>query len=166
VTRPPAWRWYGGARVRRSYKVASEKYNVPWRGRRYSRQHWGAGDSINRAISAANACLNGLCHAAIVSAGYSPGLGFIHTTAESKDRLETRVRHGCRDLFYKKRLLGRILNDIDDLLNLTREMDEDGLDAVTHFDNDPAQPGQLWDPETATEGVRQGGVNYAEEIFM
>jgi len=39
----------------------------------------GQGDPINRALSAANALLNGICHAAIVSGGYSPALGFIHT---------------------------------------------------------------------------------------
>ena len=30
-------------------------------------------------MSAANACLYGVCHAAIVAAGYSAALGFIHT---------------------------------------------------------------------------------------
>ena len=58
---------------------ASRDYGVPWRGRRYDRTEWGRSDPINRALSAANALLNGLCHAAIVSGGYSPALGFIHT---------------------------------------------------------------------------------------
>ena len=48
-------------------------------GRNYRRDTWDAADPINRALSAANSCLYGLCHAAIVSAGYSPALGFIHT---------------------------------------------------------------------------------------
>jgi len=34
---------------------------------------------MKRAVAAANAQLNGVCHAAIVSRGYSPALGFIHT---------------------------------------------------------------------------------------
>ena len=37
------------------------------------------GDPINRALSAANACLYGVCHAGILSAGYSSALGFVHT---------------------------------------------------------------------------------------
>src|SRR5690606_32704038 len=37
------------------------------------------GDTVNRALSAGNACLYGLCHAAIVSLGFSPGLGFLHS---------------------------------------------------------------------------------------
>ena len=31
------------------------------------------------ALSTANVCLYGLCHAAIISLGYSPELGFVHT---------------------------------------------------------------------------------------
>ena len=68
-----------GARVRQAYAEASRTYGVPWHGRRYDRSNWGSGDPVNRALSAANALLNGLCHAAIVSGGYSPALGFIHT---------------------------------------------------------------------------------------
>ncbi len=73
-----AVRGHEGARVRRAYARAAARYDVPWDGRRYDRHEWGASDPINRALSAANACLNGVCHAAVVSAGYSPGLGFVH----------------------------------------------------------------------------------------
>jgi CRISPR-associated protein Cas1 len=45
---------------------------VPWQGRRYGRGNWDNADPINRALSAGNALLNGICHAAIVSGGYSP----------------------------------------------------------------------------------------------
>jgi CRISP-associated protein Cas1 len=132
---------------------------------------------VNRALSAANACLNGICHAAIVSAGYSPGLGFVHTdkllsfvydiadlykteltvplafrlTAESTEKLETRVRHACRDLFYQKRLLARILPDLDTISGF-RATDEEEEAA----DSDPALPGALWSPE----GEDEGGILY------
>ncbi|MCZ7543317.1 MAG: type I-E CRISPR-associated endonuclease Cas1e [Anaerolineae bacterium] len=75
----PQVRGYEGVRVREAYAKASEVYGVPWHGRRYDRSNWGATDPINRALSAANALLNGLCHAAIISGGYSPAIGFIHT---------------------------------------------------------------------------------------
>ncbi len=68
-----------GSRVRTAYAKASTESGVPWTGRSYDRANWGAGDPVNRALSAANSCLYGLCHAAILSAGYSPALGFIHT---------------------------------------------------------------------------------------
>lgn len=68
-----------GSRVRTTYHQASCDYGVPWRGRQYDRSNWESNDPVNRALSAANALLNGLCHAAIVSGGYSPEIGFIHT---------------------------------------------------------------------------------------
>jgi len=156
-----------GVRVREAYARASREYGVPWNGRRYDRANWGAADPINRALSTANACLNGLCHAAIVSAGYSPALGFIHTgkqlsfvydiadlykvevtvplafrvVAESKEHLESRVRHACRDAFREHRLLERILPDIDQVLGITAADLASGQEA----DQDPARPEPWWD---------------------
>lgn len=188
-----------GARVRKSYAEASRHFGVPWNGRRYDRQHWGASDTINRAISAANACLNGLCHTAIVSAGYSAGLGFVHTgkqlsfvydvadlyktrvtvplafklTAASRNKIESRVRHACRDLFHSERLLGRILGDIDELLNLTKTVTGSADEIAIDFDNDPALPGSLWSPQSILAGKASdtdggggaisGGVNYGRD---
>ena len=177
-----------GSRVRRAYAEASKQYGVPWNGRFYVREAWGASDTINRTLSAANACLNSLCHAAIVSLGYSPGLGFVHQgkqlsfvydvadlyktqltvplafrlVAEGKEKVETRIRHACRDLFYKEHLLGRIVTDIDKLLNLTKAMDPDHVDLDIDFDADPAQPAALWSPTDASGAQSPGGVNYAD----
>ena len=71
-------RGHEGARVRRAYREAAGRFGVRWDGRHYDRADWDAADPLNRALSAANACLNGVAHAAVVSAGYSPGLGFLH----------------------------------------------------------------------------------------
>jgi CRISPR-associated protein Cas1 len=68
-----------GIRVRESYARASRATGVPWHGRSYVSTNWAAADPVNRALSCANSCLYGICHAAIVSMGYSPALGFIHT---------------------------------------------------------------------------------------
>src|SRR5690554_5875285 len=68
-----------GSRVREAYARASEASGVPWTGRSYDRNNWSNADPVNKALSVANSCLYGICHAAIVSLGYSPGLGFIHT---------------------------------------------------------------------------------------
>ncbi|MEZ4705928.1 MAG: type I-E CRISPR-associated endonuclease Cas1e [Caldilineaceae bacterium] len=180
-----------GARVRRAYSEASRHFGVPWRARAYVRQHWGASDTINRALSAANACLNGLCHAAIVSAGYSPGLGFIHQgkqlsfvydiadlykskltvplafrlVSESRTKVETRVRHACRNLFHAERLLPRIMEDIEKMLNLTRPLNDERVDLEIDFDADPAQPAALWSPTDADGSQSPGGVNYADLPF-
>ncbi len=68
-----------GARVREIYRQLSKKYGVPWSGRAYDMNRWAASDDINKAISAANSCLYGLCHAAILIGGLSAAIGFIHT---------------------------------------------------------------------------------------
>ena len=177
-----------GARVRSAYARASQEFGVPWQGRFYDRTQWGLADPINRALSAANSCLNGLCHAAIISAGYAPGLGFVHTgkhlsfvydiadlykanltvplafklTAESTERLETRARQACRDLFHTERLLGRVIDDIDALLKLPANMDnaEDGAD----YDEDAALPSGLWSPEDEQGTQTPGGVNYGGDL--
>ena len=71
-------RGHEGARVRRAYREAAARFGVDWDGRNYDRGDWDAASPLNRALSSANACLNGVAHAAVVSAGYSPGLGFLH----------------------------------------------------------------------------------------
>jgi CRISPR-associated protein Cas1 len=157
-----------GVRVRQTYARASQEYGVAWHGRRYDRNNWNRGDPVNRALSAANALLNGLCHAAIVSGGYSPALGFIHTgkqlsfvydiadlykaeitialafrvVGEGTFQLEKRVREACRDAFKEQRLLSRILPDIDQILETGELPPDDGPDP----DSDPAAPGPWWDP--------------------
>ena len=158
-----------GARVRTAYAQASLRYGVEWHGRCYKRGSWGDADPINRALSTANALLNGLCHAAIVSGGYSPALGFIHTgkqrsfvydiadlykvevtipvafrvTGKTTRGLRSRVRRACREAFKEHRLLKRILRDIDEILDVP----EDVLQAGKAADTDPARPEPLWTPE-------------------
>ena len=173
-----------GIRVRESYAQASRETGVPWHGRSYRRNGWSAADPINRALSAANSCLYGICHAAIISAGYSPALGFIHTgkmlsfvydvadlykadlsiptafrvvSAAAHD-LDARIRKTCRDTFHRERLLQRIVPDIHYALGLTGRR-PDHSPAV---DSDPSTPGELWDP---LEGEIEGGVNRADDLL-
>lgn len=173
-----------GLRVRAAYAQAAATYGVSWQGRAVDRQHWDASDPLNRALSAANACLNGLCHAAIVSAGYLPALGFVHTgkalsfvydvadlykadltvpvafqaVAVSADDLERRVRHALRDRFHETRLLARIVADMDRLLLVADDGTAETL-ALDAFDRELAAPGGLWNGEAAEVA---GGVNYAD----
>jgi CRISP-associated protein Cas1 len=166
----PQIRGKEGVRVRQAYAAASRKYGVRWEGRRYDRGNWRNADPINRALSAANALLNGLCHAAIVSGGYSPGLGFIHTgkqlsfvydiadlykadytipaafatVAQSTDKLESRVRAACRQLFRDNKLLHYILPTIDALLDIDPSQTPAADPFYNDIDNDPARPTRLW----------------------
>jgi CRISPR-associated protein Cas1 len=139
-----------GIRVRRSYAEASEQYGVEWKGRRYDQKDWSKGDPVNRALSAANACLYGICHAGILSAGYSSALGFIHTgkmlsfvydiadlykteltipvafkaASENPPDLERQVRMECRKAFYEFKLMERILPDIVEVLGVSDDTGE------------------------------------------
>jgi len=165
-----------GVRVRTMYDRLSKETGVPWHGRKYDSKNWGAADPVNRALSAANACLYGVCHAAIVTAGYSPGLGFIHkgrylsfvydiadlykadisipiafrVVADEECDIASRVRFVCRDYFRESKLLNRILPDIEELFG-------EGPDFTvgTDPDGDGWTVGDLWDPED-NEDIKGG----------
>jgi len=172
-----------GIRVREAYQQASRETGVEWMGRAYRRERWADADPVNRALSAANSCLYGICHAAIVSAGYSPALGFVHTgkmlsfvydiadlykveltvpmafsvTAElAGSNMESEIRRRCRDAFHEGRLMQRIVPDIDRVLSVI----DPATDDVPDFDADDALPGGLWNPEANTV---KGGVNWSNE---
>ena len=168
-----------GVRVRTAYSQASSQTGVEWTGRSYNRGSWADATPVNRALSSANSCLYGVVQAAIVSAGYSTALGFVHTgkmlsfvydiadlykadltiplafqiVSESDTDIESRVRHALRDRFYEMRFLARIIPDIATALAVRDD------DSEISFDLDEAEPGGLWDGGDASVS---GGVNWAE----
>ncbi|MDX2007839.1 MAG: type I-E CRISPR-associated endonuclease Cas1e [Meiothermus sp.] len=169
-----------GVRVRDTYARWSRETGVEWKGRIYNRGKWAEADPINRALSAGAACLYGLAHAAIVSAGYSPALGFIHTgkqlsfvydvadlykaetliptafkvVAESESGVERRVRHTLRDRLKEVKLLERIVSDLHSLF--------DALEFPDPYAADPSAPGELWDPDGNVEGGTAYGLETQE----
>lgn len=159
-----------GARVRQAYASASRLYGVPWSGRSVRRDSWEANNPINQALSAANAVLHGVCHAAIVSGGYSPALGFLHngwhlafvydiadlykvrltvpiafqTVAESDQNVTSRTRQNCREAIREQKLLECILPDIAKLLALP--------EYVENLDQENgAQIYEWWNPACVVE---------------
>jgi CRISPR-associated protein Cas1 len=168
-----------GARVRDAYARLSRTTGVPWSGRSYDGE-WSSATPVNRALSTANACLYGLCHAAIVSTGFAPGLGFVHTgkslafvydiadlykvdvtvplafrcAADGPlDGLESRTRRACRDKFRQSKLIERIVPDIQRVLGLKPE-------PVHLIDTSDIEPGpELWGPDGNADGAR----NYASQ---
>ncbi|SDP57838.1 type I-E CRISPR-associated endonuclease Cas1e [Desulforhopalus singaporensis] len=131
-----------GARVRSMYKILAQQYNVRWSNRNYDHTEWGSGDIPNRCLSAATACLYGVCEAAILAAGYAPAVGFIHTgkpqsfvydiadvfkfetvvpiafriAGGNTYHPERDVRRACRDSFRQNKLLKRIIPTIEQIL--------------------------------------------------
>ena len=131
-----------GARVKKMYQILAQQHGVSWKGRNYDHTKWGSGDIANRCLSSATSCLYGVCEAAILAAGYSPAIGFIHTgkpksfvydvadifkfetvvppafsiAARKPQDPESEVRWACRDAFRKSRLLSRIIPEIENIL--------------------------------------------------
>lgn len=68
-----------GARVRATYQLLAQQHGVKWTKRSYNPSDWEAGDTPNRCLSAATACLHGLTEAAVLAAGYAPAIGFLHS---------------------------------------------------------------------------------------
>lgn len=162
-----------GRRVRKAYELAAKTSGVTWAKRSYKKDDWASADPINRALSQANAMLYGVCHAAIVSLGYSPGLGFVHTgkqlsfvydiadlykvnitipaAFEAVRRggdLEKETRLACRRYFAAEDLLVKIAEDIAWVLRVSEPEEK----------ADGAETGELWDGDDTI----QGGKNYGE----
>jgi CRISPR-associated protein Cas1 len=161
-----------GYRVRRLYKEHADQHGIEWEGRSYDRNKWQGSDLANRALSAANACLYGVCHAAVLGMGFSPALGFIHTgkqlsfiydvadlykmelavpvafreAALGSDDLDRRVRTALRDVFREYGFMAKVANDLMKIFGSDESDNE-------QFDTDPALPGQLI-------GGAEGGVSH------
>ncbi|MCX7801226.1 MAG: type I-E CRISPR-associated endonuclease Cas1e [Fimbriimonadales bacterium] len=166
-----------GHRVRSAYRLAADRYGLEWQGRNYDRNRWQGSDPPNRALSAANSCLYGVCHAAILSLGFSPALGFIHVgkqlsfvydvadlykielclpvafreAAQGAEDLERRVRIALRDEFRRTRFLERVAADLLELFP------DPAGESTEEWDEDPAKPGAYWDGAP-------GGVDYSQEM--
>lgn len=167
-------RGFEGVRVRTLYSRLSKETGVEWKGRNYKQDDWNDANSINKALSIANACLYAVCQATLTAVGYSTALGFIHTgkplsfvydvadlykaetsipaafeaVADTYFDLEEIVRRKCREKFYQAHLMQRIIRDVDQVLQY------EGADEIvepTCF---------LWDDQV--EQV-EGGKDWSEE---
>lgn len=67
-----------GARIKRSYQLAAERFGISWHGRSYDRQNPNATDAPNQAINHAATAMTAAAAVAVASLGAIPQLGFIH----------------------------------------------------------------------------------------
>ncbi len=163
-----------GARIRKAYKMLSEKLDVEWNGRNYDPNNYSSGDDVNKALSAANACMYGIVHSVIAALGCSPGLGFIHTghersfvydvadlykteitipiafevASKGADNIGSTTRRAVRDAVSSGKILYRISRDIRELL-IGDVMEEDPEENEL----------QLW----GDAGLVPSGVGYQED---
>lgn len=131
-----------GKRVKATYEKLAIEYGVEWNGREYNTDDFDSQDNINNMITAGNQLLYAVCHAAIISFGMTPGLGFIHNgharsfvfdmadlykedmviPAAFKVAAEfgantDEVRKECRKQFTEKKLMKRIAKDLATLFD-------------------------------------------------
>jgi len=174
-----------GIRVREAYRRASKENGVEWSGRRYQRESWHTSDPINRALSTANSCLYGICHAAIVSYGLSPGLGFVHfgqqlsfvydigdlyktqitipaafkACGAQVINLEKEVRMRCRDYFKENDTLKNVIKDLERIIGFCDETEADKTVIDSSLEEGiSGSPSQLWQENGNHEF---GGQNWA-----
>ncbi len=163
-----------GQRMKALYKLLAQQHRIGRFKRVYDPSAWDQQDPVNLALSAANTCLYGIVHAAIISMGCSPGLGFVHSgkqhsfiydiadlykaeltlplafTLHDTPHPEQAARRHFREGLRLFRLMPRIVSDIQRLLepDSIDEEQEDSEEEVV----------DLWDP---VSGAVPGGVNYA-----
>ncbi|MHC5906413.1 type I-E CRISPR-associated endonuclease Cas1e [Streptomyces sp. S6] len=164
-----------GHRVKAHYRLLAQQYRIGRFRRTYDPASWDTQDPVNLALSAANTCLYGIVHAAILALGCSPALGYVHNgnqqafvydiadlykadltiplafSLHNSTNPEAEARRSFRDGLRLFRLLPRIVTDIQNLL------DPD----TTHEPPDPEEHlVDLWDPVT---GPVPGGTNHATD---
>lgn len=162
-----------GVRMRRRYREESKRTNVPWSRRSYDPADYESGDPINRALTAGNAALYGVAHAAVVAMGCVPSLGFVHrgtdrafvydiadlyksdlvlplafdVVAAGADDVGGEMRRRLRDKVRRSRMMQRIPRDIAALLGADSTVDDETQAEL-----------ELW----ADVGFVLAGRNYAE----
>lgn len=67
-----------GARVKKIYKLYSDKYKVAWNGRMYTPGAIGKSDTINQALTVAHHCMYAVSSGVIHGLGLHPGLSVVH----------------------------------------------------------------------------------------
>lgn len=160
-----------GARVRKIYRNESRRTGVEWSKREYDPDNFENSDDINKALSAANACLYGVVHAVIVALGASPGLGFIHTghdrafvydiadlykaqlsipiafdaVANNSPDITADIRVRMRDAFSDLKIINTIVADITHLFFQNDEV-ENALEDLNLADSVI----HLWDEESGS----------------
>ena len=136
-----------GARIKRSYQLAAERFAIPWNGRNYDRANPDATDGPNMAINHAATAMNAAAAVAVASLGAIPQLGFIHEDSgqafvldiadlyrhdltleiafgavkdslANQQPLERMVRQRAAQLFRKRSVIPSMIDRIKTLLHL------------------------------------------------
>ncbi|MEU8543238.1 type I-E CRISPR-associated endonuclease Cas1e [Streptomyces sp. NPDC048717] len=179
-------RGFEGQRMKAFYKILAQQHGIGRFRRNYHPDQWEAQDPVNLALSAANTCLYGITHAALIALGLSPALGFVHAGTQhafvydvadlykaettlplafalhNSDHPEQEARRRFREDLRLLKLLPSIVRDVQTLLTpQPRHATTDGntpADGESPQEKHDVQMVHLWDPKA---GVLPAGVNYA-----
>ncbi|MFB7337751.1 type I-E CRISPR-associated endonuclease Cas1e [Streptomyces adustus] len=171
-----------GQRMKALYKILAQQHGIGRFRRNYHPDQWQSQDPVNLALSAANTCLYGIVHAALLALGLSPALGFVHAGTQhafvydiadlykahttlpiafalhQSTNPEQEARRRFRENLRLLRLLPRIVRDVQDLLTPGRQGTSDADDGPEdHSERRDVEMVHLWDPKA---GVLPAGINY------
>lgn len=136
-----------GARIKRAYGLAAERFGVPWRGRRYDRTDPLAADLPNQALNHAAVAVQAAASIAVASTGTIPQLGFIHedsgqsfildiadlrrhdvvldiafgaakAAAGSRESIDRLVRTRAAEIFRRRNVIAGMIDAIKSVLDL------------------------------------------------
>lgn len=137
-----------GARMKETYRLVAEQYQIPWTGRRYDRDNPNGADIPNQAINHAVTFVEAAADIAVASVGALPPLGFIHedssnaftlditdlyradftlplaftvakrALADPELHLEREIRREAAAWFRKQRLIAKMIDRIKELLDV------------------------------------------------
>ncbi|MFH9044531.1 type I-E CRISPR-associated endonuclease Cas1e [Streptomyces sp. NPDC017966] len=171
-----------GQRMKAFYKILAQQHGIGRFRRNYRPDQWDTQDPVNLALSAANTCLYGIVHAALLALGLSSALGYVHTGTQhafvydiadlykteitlplafalhNSDNPEQEARRRFREDLRLLRLLPRIVQDVQSLLTPPHTSTPDDTDEE-HSERRDVRMLHLWDPKT---GTLPAGVNYAQ----
>jgi CRISPR-associated protein Cas1 len=128
-----------GSKVYAFYRAQAKRVGIDWEGRNNSSLK----NPIDAALAGVNAALYGLCEACILTLGYSPAIGFVHSgdarsfvfdvadcikfqtvvplafdlAAAGGHNMEHRSRTACRQLFVETKMAESIVEIIVGLMN-------------------------------------------------
>ncbi|MGW7466988.1 type I-E CRISPR-associated endonuclease Cas1e [Streptomyces xantholiticus] len=172
-----------GQRMKAFYKILAQQHGIGRFRRNYRPEQWDSQDPVNLALSAANTCLYGIVHAALLALGLSPALGFVHAGTQhafvydiadlykaettlplafalhNSTNPEQEARRRFREDLRLLRLLPRIVRDVQTLLT-PRHSDTTATAEKEPSERRDVEMVHLWDPKS---GALPAGVNYARE---
>ncbi|MBU3063161.1 type I-E CRISPR-associated endonuclease Cas1e [Nocardia sp. NEAU-G5] len=164
-----------GQRVKALYRILTQQHRIKRFRRNYDPSAWDTQDPVNQALSAANACMYGVVHAAVLALGCSPALGFVHSGTQlsfvydiadlfkmnitvplafslhDSTQPDRDARRTLREEFRLLKLMPEIVTAIQKVIDPKTAGDlPDRTSDITH----------LWDPNL---GALPSGINYGTD---